>query len=57
MRLARLVRAPEPALAPTGSSGPALVIEVGGARVTVGYGADISTVVTVLALVSAGGAR
>jgi transposase len=57
MRLARLVRTPEPAAAPTGSASPALVIEVGGARVTVGYGADISTVVTVLALVGAGSAR
>lgn len=53
VRLARLVRTPEAAPA----TSPALVIEVGGVRVTVGHGADVATVVTVLAMVGAGGAR
>jgi hypothetical protein len=53
VRLARMVRTPEAAPA----TSPALVIEVGGVRVTVGHGADVATVVTVLAMVGAGGAR
>ena len=57
VRLARVVRSPatnaEPAIA---SSNPALVIEIGGARLTVGHGADVATVVSVLAIV-AGGSR
>jgi hypothetical protein len=54
VRLARLVRTPS---APAVSASPALVIEVGDVRVTVGHGADVATVVTVLAMVGAGGAR
>jgi len=57
IRLARLVRAPVVAATVEPSASPALVIEVGGVRVTVGHGADVATVVTVLAMVGAGGAR
>jgi hypothetical protein len=58
VRLARVVRSPEAALA-AGSGGArgdgAVVIEVGGARVTVGRGADLQTIVMVLALLRGGG--
>lgn len=58
VRLVRLVRTPAAiASPPPASASPALVIEIGGTRVTVGHGADVATVVTVLAMVGAGGAR
>ena len=55
VRLARLLRTAPPAVAaPAVASDP---IEVGGARVTVGHGADLAMVVTVLSMVGAGGGR
>ena len=48
VRLARLV--PTPAFAPTVTGDGDIVIEVGGTRMTVGRGADLTTVVTVLAM-------
>ena len=64
VRLARLLRTATPASvtasAPSGPSvaaDPALVIEIGGARVTVGRDADLAMVVTVLSMVGAGGGR
>lgn len=60
VRLARLVRSPPssespPVAAPAITA--ALVIEVGGARVTVARDADLGMVATVLALVGGGAAR
>ncbi len=60
VRLARVLRTAVPTLGAVpvpASAEPALVIEVGGARVTVGRGADLAMVVTVLSMVGAGGGR
>lgn len=59
VRLARLVRTPSPSPSPSPttpapSAGSAVVIELGGARITVGHGADVAMVVSVLAMVSGG---
>jgi hypothetical protein len=47
LRLAQLVRRPSPAAA---SEAGTVTIEVGGATITIGAGADMATVVMVLAL-------
>jgi len=60
VRLARVLRTSAPLLgaAPVAADAePALVIEVGGARVTVGRSADLAMLVTVLSMVGAGGGR
>lgn len=56
MRLARLMRSPAPSPENVGGMAEgAMVVEVGGARVTVGRGADLQAVVMVLALLRGGG--
>lgn len=56
VRLARLVRSSAPAPTPTsGLVDGTVVIEVGGARVTLARGADLQLLVMVLALLRGGG--